>query len=288
VVLASTLQQVNNFTDKLFASSLDAGRVSALQFANALGQAPRVALLLPLLTPLFPLVARLISEQNDAGALRAFRRAAGLLGLVSIPMTCLLAVYSHEIAQLAFERQKCGAGCIDQIQPPLFWYAFALWPAFAGMLLNRTLSAANRQRDILWTTVAAVAITIALDIILLGPMAQAGLALASTIAVLINAVLLLERFRKLFPQQSLADLGRRQLRVLASGLVAGAVALLLNIVLPTAHMGSLEMVGPLALKMLVATAAFLVAARLVAPVELADGLGQLRALLPGRGRRARV
>jgi putative peptidoglycan lipid II flippase len=288
VVLASTLQQVNNFTDKLFASSLDAGRVSALQFANALGQAPRVALLLPLLTPLFPLIARLISEDNDAGALRAFRRAAGLLGLVSIPMTCLLAVYSHEISQLAFERNKCGTQCIDQIQPPLFWYSFALWPAFAGMLLNRTLSAANRQRDIFWTTAVAVVVTIALDVVLLGPMDQAGLALASTIAVFLNAVLLVERFRRLFPQQSLVELGRRQLRVLASGLVAGAVALLLNVVLPTEHMGSVEMVAPLVLKILVATAAFLAAARVVAPAELADGIGQLRSLLPRRARRAQV
>ena len=42
VLGASVLQQVNNFTDKLFASSLEAGRVAALSFANALGQAPRV------------------------------------------------------------------------------------------------------------------------------------------------------------------------------------------------------------------------------------------------------
>ena len=39
VLGASVLQQVNNITDKLFASSLEAGRVAALSFANALGQA---------------------------------------------------------------------------------------------------------------------------------------------------------------------------------------------------------------------------------------------------------
>ena len=37
------------------------GRVAAgLRFASALGQAPRVALLLPLMTPLFPLIAKLV------------------------------------------------------------------------------------------------------------------------------------------------------------------------------------------------------------------------------------
>ena len=52
-----------------------------------------------------------------------------------------------------------------------------------SLLLNRTLSAANQQRGILWTTVATVAITIGLDLILLGPMEQSGLALAATIGV---------------------------------------------------------------------------------------------------------
>ena len=132
VLGASLLQQINSFTDKLFASSLEAGRVSALSFANALGQAPRVALLLPLLTPLFPLIARLISEGREREALGAFRRVAGLLGLVAIPMMLLLAIYAQEVAQLAFERGKCGPGCVDQISPPLAFYALGLWPAFAG------------------------------------------------------------------------------------------------------------------------------------------------------------
>ncbi len=110
VLGASILQQINNFTDKLFASSLEAGRVSALSFANALGQAPRVALLLPLLTPLFPLIARLVSEGREREALRAFRRVAGLLALVSIPMMVLLAVYSRETAQLGIRPRQVRAG----------------------------------------------------------------------------------------------------------------------------------------------------------------------------------
>ena len=85
----------------------------------------------------------------------------------------------------------------------------ALWPAFGSLLLNRTLSAANKQRDILWTTVATVAITIILDLILLGPMEQAGLALAATIGVYANALMLLARMRRHFPALSRCARWRR-------------------------------------------------------------------------------
>lgn len=287
VLGASVLQQINNFTDKLFASTLDAGSVAALAFANALGQAPRVALLLPLLTPLFPLIARLVGERREAEALDAFRRVLGLLGLLSIPMMALLAIYADEIAQLAFQRRRCGPECVDEIAPPLFFYAFALWPAFASLLLNRTLSAGNFQRAILWTTVATVAITIVLDILLLGPLEQAGLALAATLGVYANAAMLAARLKRAFPAVPLRALARRQARLLTAGALAAGAALLLDRLAPTADMGSLEMLPALCAKVLAAAAVYLLAARLLARRELDEGVRSVRALVVARGGRAR-
>ena len=286
VVGASILQQINSFTDKLFASSLEAGRVSALSFANALGQAPRVALLLPLLTPLFPLIARLVSEGREKEALGAFRRVAGLLALVSIPMTVFLAIYAQETAQLAFGRGKCGPGCVDEIGAPLSFYALCLWPAFTAALLNRTLSAANRQRDILWTTIITVVLTIGFDIILLGPMEQSGLALASTIGVYTNALTMLYCLRRHFPSLSLTGLGRRDARMLLAGAAAAVSALALNIVLPTDDLDSVEMIIPLSIKVVVSGAVYVLVARALARDEFAEGRRALRALV-ARDRRAR-
>lgn len=284
VLGASALQQVNNFTDKLFASTLDAGRVSALAFANTLGQAPRVALLLPLLTPLFPLIARMVAEDREHEALRAFRRVLGLLGLLSIPMMVLMAVYANEIAQVAFQRGKCGEQCVDEIAPPLVFYAFALWPAFASLLLNRTLSAGNRQRAILWTTVATVTITIVLDVILLGPMEQAGLALAATLGVYANAAMLMARMKAHFPAVPVRALADRQARMLAAGAVAAVTALLLNQVLPTQGETTVEMLPALVAKLALATGAYLAVAWALAREEVREGRRSLGALVVRRGR----
>ena len=282
VVGASVLQQINSFTDKLFASTLEPGRVSALSFANALGQAPRVAILLPLLTPLFPLIARLVSEGREGDALRAFRRVAGLLGLMAIPLMLLMAIYADEIAQLAFQRGKCEESCVAQIDPPLVWYALGLWPAFGSLLLNRTLSAANKQRDILWTTVATVAITIILDVILFGPMEQAGLALAATIGVYANALMLLARMRRHFPAVPMRALAERQGRVWIAAIGGAVVALLLNLLFPTDDLGSLQMLPLLIAKVAVALAVYVALASRLARAELGDAVGQLRALVGRR------
>ena len=149
VLAASILQQINGFTDKLFASSLEFGRNAALNYANAAGSAPRTVLLMPLLTPFFPVISRMFAEDRESEGITAFNRAAGVLGLVSVPMAIFLMIYPAEVARIMFGGSKCDAGCVTDIAGPLRCYALAVWAAFIGYLLNRSLSAANRAREIM-------------------------------------------------------------------------------------------------------------------------------------------
>jgi peptidoglycan biosynthesis protein MviN/MurJ (putative lipid II flippase) len=172
---------------------------------------------------------------------------------------------------------------VDQISPPLLWYALALWPAFGAFLLNRTLSAARRQRFILLTTAATVALTIVLDLVLLGPMEQAGLALASTIGVYASVLMSLAGMRNEFPALSVGALGRRQGRILLAGAVCGGTALALNLVAPTDDLEPLALVAALALKVLIALAAYAAAARILSRTELSEGIRSIRALVARDG-----
>ena len=284
VLTTSLLQQINSFTDKFFAATQAHGEVAALNFANALGQAPRAGLLLPLMTPLFPLIAKLMMEGRREDALAAFRRVAGLLAVVAIPMTIVLAVNAPDVAQLAFKRGACGDQCVDRIWPPLVFVSLALWPSFLNLLLNRTLAAGNHQRNILWTTAVMVAMTIGLDVVLIGPMGISGLALATGLAVLVNTLMLLVLARYHYPTIGLVSFARRQGRVALAGAATAAVAVGVQFALPVAERSSWQIAPLLVAKALVTTVVFLALARLVARPELGEGTRALRALV---GRRAR-
>jgi putative peptidoglycan lipid II flippase len=169
----------------------------------------------------------------------------------------------------------------------LVWYALGVWPAFLSLLLNRTLSAANLQRDILWTTVVTVVLTIALDVALLGPMEQAGLALAATLGVFANAAMLLARMRRRFPSLDLRTMAGRQARLLVAAAAGAAAALLLDLAIPTDDLASLKVAPLLVLKAAIALAVAGTAARVLAAPELAEGAGAVRSLVGGRRRRGR-
>ncbi len=282
VVAASLLQQINGFTDKLFAGTLEEGRVAALGYANAAGAAPRTVLLVPLLTPFFPLISRMVAERRDAASAGVFTRAAAVLGLVSIPLTAFLMLFPTEISRLLFGGAKCGDVCVATISDPLRFYALAIWAAFMGYLLNRMLSALHRPRDIMVATVITVVITIALDLVLLGPMGIAGLALATAIGIVVNALITAAMLRRHMPDLQMMAVGVQQVRLLAAGAVAAAAAFgatqLLDLSPTTAGRAAIV----LTLGAVVGALVYLAAARVVAAPALAEGARSLRSL---RGRR---
>ena len=161
-------------------------------------------------------------------------------------------------------------GLRAEISAPLAFYGIAVWGNFIGYLLNRTLSAGNHAREIMVATIITVVLTIGLDLVFLGPLAQAGLALASAIAVYVNTAITLWFLRRRNPELSLRRLGAQQGRILVAGLIGGAAALLPAFLLPidTDAFG-----GALAWLVIVSAIGglvFAVAARLLAPREFAD------------------
>lgn len=283
VMAASLSQQINGFTDKLFANSLDYGRTAALNYASAAGSAPRTILLMPLLAPVFPVISRMFAEGRRSDTATAFNRAAGVLGLVAVPVGAFLMIYPAEVARILFGGSKCNAACVTDIAGPLRWYALAVWAAFIGYLLNRSLSAANRAREIMYATLITVAVTIVLDLILLGPMGHSGLALATALGVILNTVITTGMLARVLPEFSPRRLADRQGRLILCGAIGAAVALALDAVLSSADRSTGTTAALILIKGGAAAAAYLAAARMLATAELREGTAAIRSI----GRRTR-
>ena len=110
VLGASALQQINSFTDKLFASSLESGRVAALNFANALGPgAPGGAAAAPHDAALPADRAPHVGAPRDGGALRPSSAWPACSPWSPSRSALLMAIYSTEVAQLAFGARRSAA-----------------------------------------------------------------------------------------------------------------------------------------------------------------------------------
>jgi len=282
VMGASLVQQVNSFVDRFLANTLEEGRVTQLAYANSLGSAPRAALLIPFLTPLFPLVARMVAQGRDGEAARGMHRICGILGLAGVPAALLMALYSKEITQLLIGRGQCQAECVTETAKPLVFYSLAIYVNFLSIFLNRALAAANLQRAVLTATTVSVIVTCILDFILVGPFELQGIAAATLIGVTVNLLHYCWYVNRRFEEFRPTHLLGQQARLLVCAVPVLAAVLAADRLLPTDDLKGMDLLWPLAAKVALGVLTYLAVAWFLARPELRESGGAVRSLVRRR------
>jgi putative peptidoglycan lipid II flippase len=190
-VLGSAGTQIALLADTMIASLLPAGALSALYYADRLNQLPIGVIGIAVGTVLLPEMAGRLARGDETGARAAQDRAIELTLLLSLPCfvafllvpdLIMLALFGHG-AFTAADARAAGA--------TLAAYTVGLVP----FVLARTLSSTFLSRGDTATPVKALAVSVVvnvgLKILLMKPLAQVGLAFATSIGVWVNVGLLL-------------------------------------------------------------------------------------------------
>lgn len=190
-VLGSAGVQLALFADTIIASFLPAGALSALYYADRINQLPIGVIGIAAGTVVLPEMARRIAGGDHQGAAHAQNRAIELTLLLSIPCVVAFFVVPDLIMRALFMRGAFTAADAEAAGRTLTAYAFGLLP----FVLMRSAVAIFFARGDTATPVKAALIAagvnIAFKVLLMGPLAQVGLALATSIGAWINLALIL-------------------------------------------------------------------------------------------------
>jgi putative peptidoglycan lipid II flippase len=183
--------QLALFADTIIASFLPAGAISALYYADRLNQLPIGVIGIAVGTVLLPEMSRRIAQGDDDGARNAQSRAIEFTLLLSLPCLVAFLLVPDLILRALFARGAFTAADAAAAGATLAAYALGLVP----FVLMRSMVAMFFARGDTATPVKAaliaVPVNIAFKILLMGPLAQVGLALATTIGAWINFALVL-------------------------------------------------------------------------------------------------
>jgi putative peptidoglycan lipid II flippase len=257
--------QLNLLISTALASLLPGGSVSYLYYADRLNQLPLGVVGIAVGTAILPSLSRQVRLGHLADAVTTQNRGIELALLLTLPAAMALAILATPILSVLFQRGAFGPADTAATATALAAYAAGL-PAF---VLIKVLAPAFFARQDTATpvkvAVAAMAVNLFLTLVLMQFLAHVGIALATTVAGWLNALLLLtllirrRHFR--FDQRA-----RRNLpRVGAAALGMGAVLAALLIALAP------MLAGPAIMQ--VGALAGLICAGLVAFAILALGLG---------------
>ncbi len=178
--------QIALFADTIIASFLAAGALSALYYADRLNQLPIGVIGIAIGTVLLPEMANRIAAGDEGGARRAQNRAIELTLLLSLPCIAAFLIIPDLIMRALFMHGKFTAEDATAAGQTLAAYALGLLPFVLIRSVTATFLARGDTATPVKASLTAVAVNVVFKILLMGPLAQVGLALATSIGAWLN------------------------------------------------------------------------------------------------------
>jgi putative peptidoglycan lipid II flippase len=226
--------QLALFADTIIASFLPAGALSALYYADRLNQLPIGVIGIAAGTVVLPEMARRLAAGDDSGARHAQNRAVEFTLLMAIPCVAAFFVIPDLIMRALFMRGAFTAADASAAAMTLTAYAFGLLPFVLIRSAIATFFARGDTATPVKAALLAAAVNIGFKFLLMGPLAQVGLALATSIGAWINLGLVIWFGVKAGHIQIDRRLRQSALKLAAAGVLLAAVLWLSHA--PVAHL----------------------------------------------------
>jgi putative peptidoglycan lipid II flippase len=189
--LGSMGTQIALFADTIIATFLATGALSALYYADRLNQLPIGVIGIAIGTVLLPEMSRRMAAGDHEGALQSQRRAFEFTLLFSIPFVAAFLTVPDVIMRAMFARGAFTATDASASAAALAAYAVGLVPFVLIRSAVATFLARKDTTTPMTAALSGVAVNVALKLLLVGTLAQVGLALATAAGAWINLLLIL-------------------------------------------------------------------------------------------------
>src|SRR3974390_911291 len=220
--LGSMGTQVALFADTIIATFLPAGALSALYYADRLNQLPIGVIGIAIGTVLLPEMSRRLTSEDHDGALAAQRRAFDFTLLFSLPFVVAFLTVPDLIMRAMFARGAFTKGDAAAAGATLAAYAVGLIPFVLIRSAVATFYARKDTATPVKASLTGLAVNMLLKLLLMGSLAQVGLALATAVGAWINLLLVLAFAVRAGFLQLDSALTRSLVKFVAAAIVLGA------------------------------------------------------------------
>lgn len=221
IILGVAVNQINLALNRVFASWLAEGSISALNFAMKLMNLPQGIFVAAVVSAIYPTMAAYAIKGEKRSLTDTMLRGLGMVSLITIPAAVGLMVLREPIVQLLFERGAFDHTATIATSGALLYYSLGLFPGAANMVITRAYYAVGDVRTPVLAGIFSIVVNLILSAVLMGTMAHSGLALANSLATGANTLFLYYGLKKHLPflkgKSLLISIGKI---CLASGIMA--------------------------------------------------------------------
>lgn len=221
-VFGSAIYLINMAVSRFVGLSLNDSAVAVLNLATRLMELPIGVFAVAISTVIFPLISKHAAAGDWQSLAGSYRKGMRLILVINVPAAIGLMVLATPIIRLLFQRGAFVAADTTMMRPVLVVFALGL-PFFS--FVNIILRAFYAQKDTRTPVRAALIsfiVNLVLSLALMQPMGTVGLALASNIAVVVQAVYLQVKLARIQEGLGFHHVAGDLVKVIGAALVMGA------------------------------------------------------------------
>lgn len=196
VFIGSYVDQINTMINRSLASTIEVGAITALNYASKLNVFATGIIVMSLSTVLYPILSRLSSEKNMELFKKYVTKSVNLVIVFMIPITFMTMVLVNPIVKILFEKGSFNSHDTYLTSTALFYYSLGMVAYGVRDVLSRTFYSLQDTKTPVKNAAISVLFNIVFSLILVKYMGIGGLALSTSIAGIIAALLLGISLRK--------------------------------------------------------------------------------------------
>lgn len=199
VILVSGLGFFYTVIDFRLASGLAEGSVTALNYATKLIQLPQGLFVMAVTTAIFPSLSKLAANARPEEMAALLRKGLRIILLLAVPATAGFVVIGQLLIELLFQRGAFGPEATNMTSSALFFLSIGLVGFCLNLPLIRCFHALSDRRTPLLVGMISVTIKLMLSLVFVETMQHSGLALATSLTISLNVVVLAVLLQRRLP-----------------------------------------------------------------------------------------
>jgi len=271
VLIIESIGQMNVVVDRFFVSILPTGSISALNYASTLYQIAIGAFGISVGTAIFPSVAEYVAGERWDSLVQLYSKGIRSVLVVTIPFAFLTIVFAEEIVTLVFQRGAFGRQATFLTARALQCYSIGLVAFVSHAILIKVYYAMHKELALLLSTLTAFTLKILLSLWLVQEYRHQGLALATSLAGILNIAILSIYLRSKIGRID----GKRILITLAKVSIISALSVSMARWIMN-YMSTADLIARACVAFIVGGLAFLFLARLFKVEEISQLLCRMR------------
>ncbi len=218
-LLTAGVEQINTLVDKIMASGMAVGSISALNYAHKIMNVFSGLFASAIGTTLYPKMAQLAAENDHQSLENMLRKSICIISFFMVPITIGSLFYSELIIACVFQRGNFGIQATRITAAVYGFYAIGL--LFIGLkdILSNILYSYGNTKAAMKVSMITVASNVIMNILFSWFMGANGLALASSMAAVINNIVCLVYLRH-YLKISYKSIIMELIKVLAASVLA--------------------------------------------------------------------